>query len=174
MIRRTSTLFIIIIACTASVALAEQSPAAQPAPVDSMGSVHIVSGHADVTSIPFEQVVVDQYSFAAIRKSNGEVHGEFEFRAKYAGLVVRVHGSVECVTVSGNKARVGGRVRHSTFDAIPAGSMLTWSVTDNGEGGKAKPDTASAMLGVPDAEAYCEFGLPYPETALRRGNIQVR
>lgn len=136
------------------------------------------SGHADI-EFEFGATVVDQYSFNAHVNPYGRVNGQFEFRAKYLGLVVRAHGRVDCVAVEGNKARIGGTVTHSTFEeGIPVGSELTWRVTDNGEGQDSE-DTASAMLGMPpgfSAELFCATGAPYPypEFPVGRGNIQVR
>ncbi|MDQ3516025.1 MAG: hypothetical protein M3403_04540 [Gemmatimonadota bacterium] len=132
-------------------------------------------GHADFR-YEFGTEVRDTYSFSAKVSPGGDVHGNFEYRTRYSGQIVRVHGRVLCVTVTGNKARVGGIVTKSTFpEAIPPDHELTWSVTDNGEGKHGPPDSASPLLGTNDAEGYCKGGLPYPlETEQDRGNIQVK
>lgn len=130
------------------------------------------AGHADL-SFEFGTTVVDQFSFIARETPSGRNNGQFEFRAKYQGVTVRAHGRVDCISVVGNKARIGGTVTHTTFpEGIAKDSQLTWSVTDHGEPG-AGADTASPLLGAP-AEAYCAAGLPYPEFPIARGNIQVR
>lgn len=138
------------------------------------GGVQSATGHVDQMASPFGIVVIDQYSFSAIRTPQGQVQGQFEFRAKYENVVVRAHGEVVCLSVNGNHARIGGRVTQSTFEAgIPVGSDLTWTVTDNGEPGRQR-DTASQLLGAP-AEAFCATAVAqYPEAPLRRGNVQVR
>lgn len=137
------------------------------------GGVQSATGHVDQTFSPFGVVVINQYSFSAVRTPSGRVNGQFEFRAKYLGLVIRAHGDVECLRVNGNKAHIAGRVTQSTFEAgIPTGSELTWNVTDNGEPGTGR-DTASQLLGAP-AQAYCASPFDYPESVLRRGNVQVR
>ena len=137
-----------------------------------------VTGHADIESQPFDLTVVDSYSFSAIQHKDGRVSGQFQFRARRLGpasgddAAVRVHGRVDCVTVEGNKARMGGTVTNSSFEGIPEGSTLTWSITDGGSPGRR--DTASQLLGAP-TEPFCAQGLPYtyPEFALRRGNVQI-
>ena len=136
--------------------------------------VQSATGHVDQTESPFGVAVIDQYSFSAIRTPQGKVNGQFEFRAKYGNVEVRAHGSVECLTIDGNKARIAGIVRQSSFEeGIPSGSELTWTVTDNGEPG-AGHDTASEFLGAP-AQAFCAAAVvSYPEAPIRRGNIQVR
>lgn len=159
-------------ACTGREWSLPTDPAAGPRPRQETSARPTgASGHADIT-FEFRTMVFDSYSFNAHLDPRGGVHGQFEFRTKYENVGVRVHGRVDCVTVLGNKARMGGTVTHTTFDEIPVGSQLTWSVTDNGEPG-AGTDTASALLGA-NAEAYCANGLPYPEFPTARGNIQVR
>lgn len=136
--------------------------------------VQSATGHVDQTESPFGVTVVDQYSFSAIRTPHGRINGQFEFRAKYQGVVVRAHGEVNCLTINGNKARIGGRVTHSTFEEqIPVGSEVTWTVTDNDEPGRGA-DTASQLLGFP-LDIFCAAPAgSYSEAPLNRGNVQVR
>jgi len=144
------------------------------APENDLDDDQSVTGHVDIESTLGNVLIVDTYSFAAIGQKDGRVSGQFELRARYLNVLVRAHGFVECLFVTGNRARIGGKVTQSTFEAgLPEGTQLTWSVTDNGEGEKDPPDTASMLLGN-DAAAYCALGLPYPEFPLRRGNVQVR
>ena len=94
---------------------------------------------------------------------------------KYDDEDILASGEVICVTVTGNRARIGGVVQHSDFpEGIPVGSQLLWSVTDNGEGHKDEPDTASPLLGTANAASFCAAGAPAPEFPVGRGNIQVK
>ncbi len=132
------------------------------------------SGAAQIT-FPFGGVVIDRYEFSAVRHSDGRVTGRFNFRSRYDDVEVRATGEVLCVTVTGNRARIGGIVRQSDFEqGIPVGSQLFWSVTDNGEGHNDASDTASPLLGTADAAGFCAGGAPALEFAVGRGNIQVR
>jgi hypothetical protein len=143
------------------------------APGDDPAESQIVTGHVDIASNIGDILIVDTYSFGAI-SHDGRVKGQFELRARFLNVLIRAHGFVECVSVTGNHARIGGRVTQSTFpEGLPEGTELTWSVTDNGEGENDSPDTASMLLGN-DAAAYCASGLSYQESPLRRGNVQVR
>lgn len=134
-----------------------------------------VTGHVDA-EFEFFTAIVNQYSFSAIRRRDGSFTGQFEFRAKYNDLVVRVHGDVLCLFIAGNRARVGGIVTKTTFDdgtpigdgGLPVGDQLTWSVTD----GPHNDDTASMMLGS-NALNYCRGGLPYAEHPIIRGSVQI-
>jgi hypothetical protein len=158
---------------TDPVDVAPSSSNLTPAP-DSANHGQSATGHVDQTQSPFGIVVINQYSFSAIRTPHGRINGQFEFRAKFQGQVVRAHGDVECLSINGNQARVAGRVTQSTFpEGVPIDSELTWTVTDNGEGGRGR-DTASQMLGFPK-DLFCAATVgQYPEAPIRRGNIQVR
>ena len=129
-----------------------------------------VTGHVDIASLN-----INKYSFAAINHGNGRFSGQFEFEQDRGNVRLKVHGSVDCVTVVGNRARLGGTVRHSSDETIfPVGTQFIWSVTDNGEGHKDARDTASELRGG-NAFAYCMGGLSFPDEApLRNGNVQVR
>lgn len=129
-----------------------------------------VTGHVDIASLN-----INKYSFAAIDHGNGRFSGQFEFEQTRGDVTLRVHGSVDCLAVIGNRARLGGTVRHTSDpDIFPVGTQFIWSVTDNGEGNKDGRDTASEMRGG-NAFAYCLGGLSFPDEApLRRGNVQVR
>lgn len=154
--------------------LADVTRPVRAAEATSSNHTQSATGHVDQAESPFGIVVIDQYSFSAIRTPQGKINGEFEFRAKYLDVVVRAHGDVDCLTINGNHARIAGHVTQSTFEAgIPIGSELTWTVTDNGEPGKGR-DTASELLGFP-RELFCAAPAgQYPEAPIRRGNIQVR
>jgi len=180
-----------LLACTGDVPTAPASnvsllpdPAVSFAAKQPGSTVHQqVTGHADVEfRFPTTTTVVDQYSFSAIRHQDGRFTGQFEFRAKYMGLRVRAHGEVRCFRIDGNKARLAGVITKTTFEespppglsGLPVGEVLTWSVTDN----RSNNDTASPLLGDPpqptqDPFRFCERGLPYPETLIRRGSIQI-
>jgi hypothetical protein len=133
--------------------------------------------HVTITNMVFNTTVVDEYTFQAVRHG-GDVNGDFRLYqlrliSGVEEAVVIASGPIKCLTVTENRARVGGRVTMTTFPAgIPVGSEITWSVTDNGKNAKAD-DTASQPLGN-NAQDYCGLGLPYPEQPVERGKVQVR
>src|SRR5437773_1573840 len=86
-----------------------------------------VTGHVDIASLN-----INKYSFAAINHGNGRFSGQFEFEQTRGDVTLRVHGSVDCLAVAGNRARLGGTVRHTSDpDVFPVGTQFIWSVTDN-------------------------------------------
>ena len=133
--------------------------------------------HVRISNMVLGTTIVDEYSFHMM-EVNDDAKGKFFLyqRRIIDGeevAVVIASGPAVCVEVDGNKAKVGGRVTFTTFpEGIPMGSELTWSVTDNGKSAHAE-DLASQPLGN-NARAYCELGLPYAETPIERGKIQVK
>src|SRR5206468_2741188 len=90
--------------------------------------------HVRITNMAFNTTIVDQYSFNAMQHKDS-VKGEFRFYqiriiAGVEEAVVIASGPIVCLDVTGNRARVGGRVESTTFpEGIPVGSEVTWSVT---------------------------------------------
>lgn len=74
------------------------------------------------------------------------------------------HGTVNCLAVMGNVARISGTWRD--------GGVFAIYVEDNGEGSGAENDVVTVLPG----ESTCDFDEPEDEdkTALARGNAQVR
>ncbi len=133
-------------------------------------------GHVDIRFLLMEVNVIEKYKFVAHRKSTGSF-GHFKFESDRDGAEVEASGQVICLTVIGNRARVGGQVTRSDFEGIPVGQQLVWSVTNNDgkkSDGSDEDDTASSLLGFPDAMAYCAGGGPLQEFPVRKGNIHVR
>jgi hypothetical protein len=78
------------------------------------------------------------------------------------------------VSSNGKAARLGGVVTQSDFSGIPAGTPMTWSVSDNTDKPDwKKQDAASALYAGVDPAAYCALGLAYPEVPLVLGNLTI-
>jgi hypothetical protein len=138
------------------------------------------SGHKVRIKYVVGNNVVDNYEFEAEEFDDGSVKGTFRVREKRfdpadpsgTKVIVKFKGDVVCVAVDGKKARIGGVVTKSNFkEGIPVGSLVTWSVSDNGKG--RRDDSASPLLGSADAKAYCALGLAYPEHQVGRGQVKV-
>jgi len=133
------------------------------------------------------------FSFNAIRKADGTVHGHFHQRRERNGLVIEFSGDVTCVTVDAvlMRARIGGVVteNNSTDPAFlttnhEVGDDVWFRVSDGGEGNGAVD--ASTTYGfkptlVNTSAEYCALpftGLPWWNPAsifpLIAGNIQIR
>lgn len=134
-----------------------------------------VTGNATVL-LPLFGDARERYSVSAIRQSDGSVTGEFEEFSEQEGGQ-RIHAHVYCFTVTGNSARLAARIDQTNVSFGPVGSYIVWSVIDNGEGAKSRPDeTTDIFFGGTQAQAdtHCRTGFnlaPYYPSL--RGNLQV-
>lgn len=134
-----------------------------------------VTGSATIL-LPLFDDARERYSVSAIRHSDGSVTGELEEFSEQEGGQ-RIHAKVFCFTVTGNGARLAARIDQTNVSFGPVGSYVVWSVIDNGEGAKSRPDeTTDFFFGGTQAQAdtHCRTGfnlVPYYQSL--RGNLQV-
>ena len=124
-----------------------------------------------------------KYSVSAIRHADGSVSGEVEERltvVETGEFVRRSHGTVTCLTVVGNRARIGFMFDSYVGEPVlpPDRTHGIITVVDNGEGATAvAPDSAANNPGGVTAERaqlFCDAGFDRPMRAVEHGNIQVR
>jgi hypothetical protein len=111
--------------------------------------------------------------FTARSNADGTVDGEYQ---RVAGAAI-IHGTITCVTVVGNVARVGGTIDRAAFTPVGIGSEFLFQVTDVGEGGEDDLWSRVAFnQPAGTAAEFCETGAA--PTSLdpveREGNVQVR
>lgn len=85
---------------------------------------------------------------------------------------VRVHGSVDCVSVVGNEAWFAGPTTQSDVPE-QIGIVRGFYVVDNGQGNNNPPDQISLAFPAGDAQAWCDI---MPQTSLNdveNGNVKV-
>lgn len=128
---------------------------------------------------------IDWYGFNASDES-GQVTGGFRLYqvriskpdGSIAYATVNVSGKVTCMKVDGKKARLGGVVTASDFSGLPAGTTMTWSVSDKVDGTRLRRsyldwDTASSLYAGVNPQDYCNLGLAYPEEPVYLGDIAI-
>ena len=122
------------------------------------------------------------FSYNAIRRVDGTTSGQYQYNFRALNLVV--HGTVTCVTATGNVAWIGGVIDNLRSDD-PAdqelvGTDIWMRVTDRGEGSGDDADlTTSLLFTIPGnpttAQSWCNDkptrGVERPIVA---GNIQVK
>jgi hypothetical protein len=150
---------------------------------DSDASLTVQGGRADVSGhalvlLPFQGDAKQDFSVHAITHADGTVDGEFELKTLQVNGG-RVHGTIYCVGVTGNTARLEGLVdQNTTATQIDVGTHVKFSVTDNGEGAHAPPDQASDFFPILLSGNYglhCSAGLGVGGMLdVQSGNIQVR
>jgi hypothetical protein len=146
-----------------------RSSAALSTPQQATGAGHMLEG------------VHRTFSFGAVRQPDGRVAGEAQLFNHASGF--ESHAQIICMTVTGNRARMGGIIDHSDVRECE-GSNMFFEVEDNGEGRQRQTDRSS-FAGVCDAfgaaavalvVAWCETGAaPYDVglVPIMDGNIQV-
>jgi len=91
------------------------------------------------------------FAFSAVTHKDGSVSGQGQLNNRAAG--VKIHFSIDCISVSGNAATMSGTVTNSNF-YVPGGPCW-FKVKDNGEGVNAPPDEITGFL-------FCEPDDPDP------------
>jgi hypothetical protein len=122
------------------------------------------------------------FSYSAIRRDDGTTSGQYQFNFRALNLVV--HGTVTCVTATGNVAWIGGVIdklkSDDPADQELVGTDIWWRVTDRGEGSADAADlTTSLLFTIPGnpttAQSWCN---DKPTRGVERpivgGNIQVK
>jgi hypothetical protein len=137
------------------VAPAAAAPAAHGTPVTAQvdGRTYVLLGPS-VFGVTVQQ---DPLAYHAIKLTDGTVHGQWRYDYWQAGQETTVSGPVTCLSVSGNRAWIGGPITASS-DPAQVGMGAWWQVADNGTGRHPViPDqTTFAGIGtMAQTIAYC-------------------
>jgi hypothetical protein len=119
----------------------------------------------------------DPLAYHATRLADGTVRGHWRYDLWQAGQETTYSGPVTCLSVSGNRAWIGGPVTESS-DPAQVGLGAWWQVADNGTGRHPViPDmTTFAGTGtLAQTQAYCD-GMPAPHHIfdVQLGHVSVR
>jgi hypothetical protein len=123
------------------------------------GSTYVLLGPS-VFGVTVQQ---DPLAYEATRYAGGTVRGQWRYDYWQAGQETTFSGPVTCLSVSGNRAWVGGPITRSS-DPTQVGMGAWWQVADNGAGAHpVVPDqTTFAGIGtMAQTLAYCA-GEPAP------------
>lgn len=140
------------------------------------GNEVVVTGGGHVDRDPSPAMDLRRFTLSAIGHANGSVSGQYELVVGPAA--VKVHGTITCVTRSGNRAFIGGTVdRRNIFEEFDITGVAI-EVVDNGSGPGAPPDEVSNVgffVAAPGgAQAFCDDAAPGPTMPITQGNISVR
>jgi len=135
--------------------------------VGTAGPVHWASGGGTVEYAG----ALNTHAFTAQIDSDGSVKGQAEFQLRY--IDTTIHVEVNCLTVVGNEAWVGGTITRSSNPAqVGVGLPVLFRVQDNGEGDGHPPDLTSQL--VWGAGPSCSTTPPFGLIEWTNGNVQVR
>jgi len=167
---------LLIVAC-------EGSTLTQPAPSDvgapSLAALarptHLVSvGGADICVALGQKPGCDaNFSLTALERADGTVTGQYQDALK--GSRGAVHVAVDCLTIVGNVAVVGGIVTKGFDSGFLATGNRAWTVVvDNGTSANDAPDRISFSI---DAQGRtCADADPalFPLFDLAKGQVKIR
>jgi hypothetical protein len=147
---------------------------------------HIIALGLDEISVPpsvfgTQSDVVGKYAFVVAKDTQGKVRGAYRFSESVDGVTTHYAGVLTCVEVydfnglTGNRAKIGGRVDSSDDPTIPVGTFIWWQAIDNHS--LERPDQ-STLTGFGDEAANTAFcASPNPPRFgpfdVIRGNITV-
>lgn len=137
------------------------------------GSTYVLLGPS-VFGVTVQQ---DPLSYYAVVLADGTVHGQWRYDYWESGQQTTFSGPVTCMSVSGNRAWIGGPVTASS-DPAQVGQGAWWQVADNGTGRHpVVPDqTTFAGFGtMAQTIAYCD-GEPAPHFIfdVQLGGVRVQ
>lgn len=86
------------------------------------------------------------FAFNAVTHPDGSVSGQGQLTYTHNGNDVKIHFTINCISVSGNDAIMSGTVSNSK--ALPGyvGGPCWFKVKDNGEGANAPPDEITFFI----------------------------
>jgi hypothetical protein len=170
-------LLVLAAACAATVALTQAGAGPNARPFDEV-SANQAGPYAFAVGAGLRPADIFAERHVAFSAHNGPrgASGEFSSQGgEHPALTFT--GEVTCLFVDGNRAVIGGIIRHDALTSDLEGTMFFAAVEDNGEPPDAVPDRVSAYyLGVPPGELTCEAATSlYPTFApIASGNITVK
>ena len=120
---------------------------------------------------------IQPFTFNVRIYADGGVAGRFNYTQVRDGVALTAKGSLDCATIAGNQAWVGGVIEESSRASL-VGLDMWFQVQDNGEpGSDGTPDMSSTLgAGGPGTgDQYCADApvVRFP-FFLDAGNLQVR
>lgn len=124
------------------------------------------------------------FAFNAVTHPDGRVSGQGQLTYTHNGNDVKIHFTINCISVSGNEAIVSGTITNSKAFPEYVGGPCWFKVKDNGEGANAPPDEMTFFIfcATGDLSSYCAqltCGNDLASQAgglqpIENGNIQVK
>ena len=95
------------------------------------------------------------------RTAQGNVRGAYRFSESVDGVTTHYAGALTCVEVydfnglTGNRAKIGGRVDSSDDPSIPVGTFIWWQAIDNSRLHRADQSTLTGFGDEAANDAFC-------------------
>jgi hypothetical protein len=119
----------------------------------------------------------DPLTYHVVKLTDGTVHGRWRYDYWESGQQTTFSGPVTCMSVSGNRAWIGGPVTASS-DPAQVGMGAWWQVADNGTGRHPVVPDQTTFVGfgtMAQTVAYCD-GEPAPHFIfdVQLGGVRVQ
>ena len=133
--------------------------------------LHILALGLDEISVPpsvfgTQTDVIGKYAFVVAKDSRGNMRGVYRFSESVDGVTTHYAGPLTCAEVydfnglTGNRAKIGGRVDSSDDPSIPVGTFIWWQAIDNSGLGRADQSTLTGFGDEAANEAFCASANP--------------
>jgi len=125
--------------------------------------------------------IVGRFLFVAVREGQGLVHGLYRVIEASDGSTFRYSGRLTCAGIydfnglTGNRAKVGGRIDATDDSTVAVGSFIWWQAIDNRGLHQADQSTLAGFGDEAANEAFCASANPprFGPFDVVRGNILV-
>jgi hypothetical protein len=114
------------------------------------------------------------FTFNAVTDSSGVTRGQTEAFSRAANR--RWHGTIDCLSITGNVATMSGVVTDISPETPPffvVGSHIVFQVIDNGEGSNPPPDLISLTFFNGTTDTGCTGLGIFATIPVEHGNVQV-
>jgi hypothetical protein len=151
------------------------------------GSNHpVIAAGDDVVVVPASVFgtttdIVAKFLFVAVRAAGGEVRGLYRVSEAYDGSTFHYSGHLTCAGfydfngLTGNRAKVGGRIDATDDSSVAVGSFIWWQAIDNRAIHRADQSTLAGFGDEAANEAFCQSSTPprFGPFDVVRGDIVV-
>jgi hypothetical protein len=110
--------------------------------------------------------VVGRFAFAVAKDGAGHVRGRYRFSESVDGVTTHYSGPLTCLGIydfnglTGNRAKVGGRIDASDDPTLPAGGFIWWQAIDNRPLHRPDQSTLAGFGNEAANEAFCASSNP--------------
>lgn len=162
-----------IMAVTGVVSAGAAAAPASPVIAEVDGHTYVLLGPS-VFGVTVQQ---DPLAYHAVRLADGSAQGGWSYDLWQAGQLTTYSGPVTCMSVSGNRAWIGGPITASS-DPTQVGMWAWWQVADNGTGRHPVVPDQTTFVGIgtqAQTIAYCT-GEPAPHFIfdVQLGDVSVQ
>ncbi len=152
---------------------AAPTPDGSPVVAQVDGSTYVLLGPS-VFGVTVQQ---DPLAYHSVKLADGTAQGQWRYDLWQAGQETTFSGPVTCMSVSGNRAWIGGQITASS-DPTQVGLWAWWQVADNGTGRHPVIPDQTTFVGIgtqAQTIAYCT-GEPAPHFIfdVQLGGVRVQ